>query len=94
MYVYNMAGLQIIQNVLNVLLVCACRLDGDKSDCKDIDAVSEKQQYQKQKNENDTIVNPKRRHFKPIFYLKWTSDELLFDSQKVEMHQTKNSDLR
>jgi hypothetical protein len=42
-----MAGLQIIQNVLNVLSVCACWLDGDKSDCKDINAVSEMLQYQK-----------------------------------------------
>ena len=35
---------------------------------------------------NDIIVNPPRHHFKPIFYLKWTLGELLFDRQKVEMH--------
>jgi hypothetical protein len=35
---------------------------------------------------NDIIVNPQRHHFKPIFYLKWTLGELLFDRQKVEMH--------
>ena len=35
---------------------------------------------------NDTIVNPQRRHFKPIFYLKWTLGELLFNRQKVELH--------
>jgi hypothetical protein len=40
----------------------------------------------KTKNDNDTIVNPQRRHFKPIFYLKWTLGELLFNRQKVEMH--------
>jgi hypothetical protein len=39
----------------------------------------------KTKNDNDTIVNPQRRHFKPIFYLKWTLGELLFNRQKVEM---------
>jgi hypothetical protein len=40
----------------------------------------------KTKNDNDNIVNPKRRHFKPIFYLKWTLGELLFNRQKVEKH--------
>jgi hypothetical protein len=33
---------------------------------------------------NDIIVNPQRHHFKPIFYLKWTLGELLFNRQKVE----------
>jgi hypothetical protein len=40
----------------------------------------------KTKNDNDNIVNLHRRHFKPIFYLKWTLGELLFNRQKVEMH--------
>jgi hypothetical protein len=40
----------------------------------------------KTKNDNDAIVNPQRRHFKPIFYLKWTLGELLFNRQKVQMH--------
>jgi hypothetical protein len=35
---------------------------------------------------NDIIVNPQRHHFKPIFYLKWTLGELLFNRQKVETH--------
>jgi hypothetical protein len=32
---------------------------------------------------NDIIVNPQRHHFKPIFYLKWTLGELLFNRQNV-----------
>ena len=40
----------------------------------------------KTKNDNDNIVNPQRRHFKPIFYLKWLLGELLFNRQKVDMH--------
>ena len=39
----------------------------------------------KTKNDNDIIVNPQRHHFKPIFYLKWTLGELLFNRQKVEL---------
>jgi hypothetical protein len=35
---------------------------------------------------NDIIVNTQRHHFKPIFYLKWTLGELLFNRQKVETH--------
>ena len=35
---------------------------------------------------NDNIVNPQRRHFKPVFHVKWTLGELLFNRQKVEMH--------
>ena len=35
---------------------------------------------------NDTKGNPQRHHFRPIFYLKWTSGELLFNRQKVELH--------
>jgi hypothetical protein len=35
---------------------------------------------------NDTKVNPQRRHSKPIFYLKWTLGELLFNRQKMEMY--------
>jgi hypothetical protein len=35
---------------------------------------------------NDNTVNPQRRHFKPIFYLKWTLGELLFNRQKMEMY--------
>ena len=51
-----------------------------------IEAVEEEATTSKTKNDNDTIVNPQRRHFKPIFYLKWTLGELLFDRQKVDMH--------
>ena len=40
----------------------------------------------KTKNDNDNIVNSKRRHFKRVFYLKWLLGELLFNSQKVEKH--------
>ena len=32
------------------------------------------------------MVNLQTRHFKPIFYLKWTLGELLFNHQKVEMY--------
>ena len=35
---------------------------------------------------NDTKGNPQRHHFRPIFYLKWTLGELLFNRQNVEMH--------
>jgi hypothetical protein len=43
-----------------------------------------KQQHQKQKIDNDNIVNSKGRRFKRVFYLKWLLGELLFNSQKVE----------
>jgi hypothetical protein len=32
---------------------------------------------------NDTKVNPQRHHFRPIFYLKWTLGELLFNRQNM-----------
>jgi hypothetical protein len=35
---------------------------------------------------NDIIVDPQRHHFKPLFHVKWTLGELLFNRQKVEMH--------
>ena len=51
-----------------------------------IERIEGVEETSKTKNDNDAIVNPKRRHFKPIFYLKWTLGELLFNRQKVEMH--------
>ena len=35
---------------------------------------------------NDIIVNLQRRHFKPLFHVKWTLGELLFNRQNVETH--------
>ena len=53
-----------------------------------IEGVEEEATTSKTKNDNgnDTKVNSQRRHFKPIFYLKWTLGEPLFNRQKVEMH--------
>jgi hypothetical protein len=51
-----------------------------------IEGIEEEATTSKTKNGNDTKVNPQRRHFKPIFYLKWTLGELLFNRQKVELH--------
>jgi len=36
--------------------------------------------------ENKSLMNVNAETFKPIFYLKWTLGELLFNRQKVEMH--------
>ncbi len=51
-----------------------------------IERIEGLEEVSKTKNDNVNIVNPQRRHFKPIFYLKWTLGELLFNRQKVEMH--------
>ncbi|MFL6319900.1 MAG: hypothetical protein ACJ72Q_05460 [Nitrososphaeraceae archaeon] len=52
-----------------------------------IEGVEEKEATtSKIKNDNDTKVNSQRRHFKPIFHLKWTLGELLFNRQKLEMN--------
>ena len=47
-------------------------LSDDSTFIDRIGGVEEEATTSKTKNDNDTIVNPKRRHFKPIFYLKWT----------------------
>jgi len=49
-----------------------------------IEGVEDEATTAETKNDDDTLV--KRHHFKPIFYLKWTLYELLFNRQKVEMH--------
>ncbi len=49
-----------------------------------IEGVEDEATTAETKNDNDTLV--KKKHFKPIFYLKWTLGELLFNRQKVEMH--------
>jgi hypothetical protein len=51
-----------------------------------IEGLVDKATTSKAENDNDTIVNPQRHHFKSIFYIKWTLGELLFNRQKVEMH--------
>jgi hypothetical protein len=51
-----------------------------------IEGIEEGATTSKTKNGNDTKVNPQRHHFRPIFYLKWTLGELLFNRQKVELH--------
>jgi hypothetical protein len=51
-----------------------------------IEGIEEEATTSKTKNDNDTKVNSQRHHVKPIFYLKWTLGELLFNRQKVEMH--------
>jgi len=48
---------------------------------KYIEGVEERAETSKTKNDNVNIVNPQRHHFKPIFYLKWTLGELLFNRQ-------------
>ncbi len=47
-----------------------------------IEGVEDEATTAETKNDDDTLV--KRHHFKPIFYLKWTLGELLFNRQKVE----------
>jgi hypothetical protein len=52
-----------------------------------IEGIEEEEATTKTKNDNDSIVkkvNLQRHHVKPIFYLKWTLGELLFNRQKVE----------
>ena len=48
-----------------------------------MEGVEEKATTSKTKNDNDSIVNPQRPHFKPIFYLKWTLGEVLFNRNNV-----------
>jgi hypothetical protein len=60
-------------------------LSGGSTFIERIEGVEEEVTTSETKNDNDNIVNPQRRHFKPIFYLKWILGEHLFNRQKVEM---------
>ena len=51
-----------------------------------IEGVEDEATTAETKNDDVNIVNPQRHHFKPVFHVKWTLGELLFNRQKVEMH--------
>lgn len=51
-------------------------LSDDSTFIERIEGVEEEATTLKIKNDNYNTVNPQRRHFKPLFYLKWALGEL------------------